>query len=150
MATGVPARPAKAVNELPVKRLKDGLSVRGQHTAHPFWFARETSHHSTSLLHKADWAASQDTLLQNVRPGPSHRKLTVSGDVGHLELWRPTMRTLGAVSQRAQHSHAPTQGGHMPLGTAHASAYIHAWYVTAAPNNQLALRSRGRPHTGAT
>ena len=71
-ATGVPAGAAKVVNQIPLRWLQDSLRARGQHTEHPFWYARVTSHHSDALLHKADWAAFQDTVLQNTPPGPSH------------------------------------------------------------------------------
>ena len=65
--------------------------MRGKHTEHPFRFARATSNHSNALLHKADWAASQDTVLQNTGAGPSHPQLIVAGDNSHLELRPPTM-----------------------------------------------------------
>ena len=61
--TGVPAGAAKVVNQMPLRWLRDGLCARGQHAGHPFWYVRATSHHSDALLHKADWAASQDTVL---------------------------------------------------------------------------------------
>ena len=56
--TGVPAGTAKVVNQMPLRWLRDGLRARGQHAGHPFWYVRATSHHSNTLLHKADWAAS--------------------------------------------------------------------------------------------
>ena len=52
---------------MPLRWLRDGLCARGQHAGHPFWYVRATSHHSDALLHKGDWAASQDTVLQNPR-----------------------------------------------------------------------------------
>ena len=115
-ATGVPAGATKVVNQIPLRWLWDGLRARGQHTEHPFWYARATSHHSDTLIHKADWAASRDTVLQNTPPDPSHAQLIVTGHDVHLHLRPPTMRTLGAVAQRAQTDHAPTHRGHTPLG----------------------------------
>ena len=70
--TGVPAGAAKIVNQMPLWWLQDSLCARGQHAGHPFWYVRATSHHSDALLHKADWAASQDTVLQNTPPDPGH------------------------------------------------------------------------------
>ena len=64
-ATGVPAGAAKVVNQMPLRWLRDGLRARGQHAEHPSWYARATSHHSDTLLHKAEWPLSQDTVLQN-------------------------------------------------------------------------------------
>ena len=117
-AKGVLAGAAKVGNQMPLRWLRDGLCARGQHTEHPFWYDRATSHHSDALLHKADWAASQDTVLQNTPPGPSHAHLIVAGLDGHLDLRPPRMWTLGAVAQRAQTDHALTRQGHTPLGTA--------------------------------
>ena len=77
--TGVPAGAAKVVNQMPLRWLRDGLCARGQHAGHPFWYVRATSHHSDALLHKADWAASQDTVLQNTPPDPGHAQLIVAG-----------------------------------------------------------------------
>ena len=103
---------------------------------------RATSHHSDALLHKADWAASQDTVLQNTPPNPGHAKLIVAGRDGHLDLRPPTMRVLGEVAQRAQTDHALTHRGHTPLGAAHATAYVHARDLTATATNRRALRAR--------
>ena len=36
---GVPAGAAKVVNLMPLRWLRDGLRVRGQHTEHPLWYA---------------------------------------------------------------------------------------------------------------
>ena len=141
-ATGVPAGAAKVVNQMPLRWLRDGLHVRGQHTEHPFWFAGATSNHSDALLHKADWAVSQDTVLQNTPPGPSHAQLIVAGHDGHLDLRPPKMRTLSTVAQRAQMDHALTHRGHTPLGAAHATAYVHARDLTATATNHRALRAR--------
>ena len=138
-ATGVPAGVAKAANQMPLRWLLDSLQARGQHTEHPFWFARATSHHSDALLHKADWAASQDTILQNTPPGPIHAQLIVAVHGGHLVLRPPTMRTLRTVAQRAQMDHALTHRGHTPLGAAHATAYVHARDLTATATNHRAL-----------
>ena len=96
----------------------------------------------TPLLHKADWAASQDTVLQNTPPDPGHAQLIVAGRDGHLDLRPPTMRVLGEVAQRAQTDHALTHRGHTPLGAAHATAYVHARDLTAAATNRRALRAR--------
>ena len=93
-------------------------------------------------MHKADWAASQDTILQNTLPGPSHAQPIVTGHDGHLDLRPPTMRTLGEVAQRAQTDHALTHRGHTALGTAHATAYVHARDLTATATNHRALRAR--------
>ena len=93
-------------------------------------------------MHKADWAASQDTVLQNTLPGPSHAQLIVAGHDGHIDLWPPTMRTLGEVAQRAQTDHALTHRGHTPVGAARATAYVHARDVTPSATNQRALRAR--------
>ena len=141
-ATGVPAGAAKVVNQMPLRWLRDGLRARGRHASHPFWYVRATSHHSDTLLHKADWAASQDTVLQNTPPGPNHAQLPVAGHDGHLDLRPPTMRTLGEVAQRAQTDHALTHRGHTPLGAAHATAYSHARDLTAVATNHRALRAR--------
>ena len=62
--TGVPAGVAKVANQMPLRWLRDGLRARG--------YVRATSHHSEALLHKVYWAVSQDTVLQNTPPGPSH------------------------------------------------------------------------------
>ena len=140
--TGVPAGAAKVVNQMPLRWLRDGLCARGQHAGHPFWYVRATSHHSDALLHKADWAASQDTVLQNTPPDPGHAQLIVAGRDGHLDLRPPTMRVLGEVAQRAQTDHALTHRGHTPLGAAHATAYVHARDLTAAATNRRALRAR--------
>ena len=71
-STGVPAGAAKGVNQTPLRWLRGGLRARGRHAGHPFWYVRATSHHSDALLHKVDWAVSQDTVLQNTPPGLSH------------------------------------------------------------------------------
>ena len=145
-ATGVTAGAAKVVNQMPLRWLRDGLRAQGQHAEQFFWYARATSHHSDALVHKGDWAASQDTVLQNTPPGPSHAQLIVAGHDGHLDLRPPAMRTLGAVAQRAQPDHALTHRGHTPLGAAHATAYVHAQDLTATATNHRALRARDR-HT---
>ena len=141
-ATGVPAGAAKVVSQMPLRWLQDRLRVRGQHTEHPFWYARATSHHSDALLHKADWAASQDTVLQNTPRGPSHAQLIVAGHDGHLDLRPPAMRTLSAVAQRAQTDHALTHRGHTPLGAAHKAAYVHTGDLTMTATNHRALPAR--------
>ena len=87
--TKVPAGAAKVVNQMPLRWLRDGLCARGRHAGHPFWYVRATSHHSDAILHKADWAASQDTVLQNTPPDPSHAQLIVTGHDGHLDLRPP-------------------------------------------------------------
>ena len=92
--TGVPAGAAKLVNQMPLRLLRDSLCVRGQHAGHPFWYVLATPHHSDALLHKADWAASQDTILQNTPPDPGHAQLIVAGRDGHLDLRPPTMPVL--------------------------------------------------------
>ena len=140
--TGVPAGAAKVVNQMPLRWLWGGLRARGQHAGHPFWYVRATSHHSDTLLHKVDWAASQDTVLQNTPPGPSHAQIIVAGHDGHLNLRPPTMRTLGKIAQRAQTDHALTQRGHTPLGAALATAYVHARDLTTTATNHRALRAR--------
>ena len=114
--TGVPAGAAKVVNQMPLRWLRDGLCARGRHAGHLFWYVQATSHHSDALLHKADWAAPQDTVLQNTPPDPGHAQLIVAGRDGHLDLRPPTMRALGEVAQRAQTDHALTRRGHIPLG----------------------------------
>ena len=141
-ATGVPAGAAKVVNQRPLRWLRDALRAREQHTGNRFWYARATSHHSDALLQKADLAASQDTVLQNTRRGPSHAQLIVAGHEGHLDLRPSTMQTLGAVAQRAQTDHALMHRGHTPLGAAHATAYVHARDLTATATNHRALRAR--------
>ena len=140
--TGVPAGAAKVVNQMPLRWLREGLRARGQHTGHPFWYVRATSDHRDTLLHKADWAASHDTVLQNTFPGPSHAQLIVAGHDRHLDLQPPTMRTLGGIAQRAQTDHALTHRGHIPLGAAHATAYVHVRDLTATATNHRALRAR--------
>ena len=114
-ATRVPAGAAKVVNQVPLQWLRGGLHKLGPHSEHPFWYARATSHHSDALLHKADWAASQDTVLQNTPPGPSHARLIVAGHDGDLDLRPPTMGTLSTIGQRAQMDHALTHRGHRAL-----------------------------------
>ena len=114
----------KVVNQMPLRWLQDGLRARGQHAWHLFWYVPATSHHSDALLHKADWAASRDTVLQNTFPGPSHAQLIVAGHDGHLDLRPATMRMLGELAQRAQTDHALTHRGQKPLGASHATAYV--------------------------
>ena len=121
-ATGVPAGAAKVVNQRPLRWLQDGLHVRGQHTEHPSWFARAKSHHSNALVHRADWAASKDTVLQNTPAGPSDAGLIIAVHDGHVDLRPPTMQTLSAVRQQAQLSHALTHRGHTTLGAAYTTA----------------------------
>ena len=99
-------------------------------------------HHSDALLHKADWAASQDTVLQNTPPDPGHVQLIVAGRDGHLDLRPPTMRVLGEVAQRAQTDHALMHRGDTPLGAAHATAYVHARDLPVTATNRRALRAR--------
>ena len=140
--TGVPAGAAKVVNQMPLRWIRDGLCARGRHAGHPFWYVRAISHHSDALLHKVGWAASQDTVLQNTPRDPGHAQLIVTGRDGHLDLRPPTMRTLGEVAQRAQTDHALTQGGHTPLGAAHATASVHTRDLTATATNRRALRAR--------
>ena len=141
-ATGVPAGAAKVVNQMSVRWLQDSLRVRGQHTVHPFWFAWATSNHSDALLHKADWAASQDIVLQNTPPGPSHAQLIIAGRDGHYELWPPNMRTLSPVAQQAQLDHALTHQGHTPLAAAHATAHVHVRDLSPAATRRRVLRAR--------
>ena len=126
---------------MPLRWLRDSLCARGQHAGHLFWYVRATSHHSDALLHKADWAASQDTVPQNTPPDPGHAQLIVAGRGGHLDLRPPTMRVLGEVPQRTQTDHALTHRGHTPLGAAHATAYVHARDSTATATNRRALRA---------
>ena len=127
---------------MPLQWLQDSLRVRRRHTEHPFWFSRATSHLSNALLHKADWAASQDTVLHKMPPGPAHAQPINAGNDGHLNLRPPAMQTLGAVAQRTQLDHASTHRGHTPLGAAQATAYVHARDFTAAATNHRALRAR--------
>ena len=140
--TGVPVGEAKVVNQMPLQWLRDGLCARGQHARHPFWYVRATSHQSDTLLHKAHWGATQDTVLQNTPSGPSHAQLIVAGHDGHLDLRPPAMWTLGEIAQRAQTDHALTHRGHTPLGAAHTTAYVHARDLTATATNHQALRAR--------
>ena len=107
--------------------------------AQPRWWA--ASHHSDALLHKADWAASQNTVVQNMPPGPSHAQLIIACREGHLDLRPPTMQTLSTVAQQPQLDHALSHRGHTPLGAAHATAYVHARDLTAAGGHR-ALRAR--------
>ena len=141
-ATGVPAGATKVVNQIPLRWLRDGLHVRGQHTEHPFWFARATSHHSDTLLHRADWAAFEDTVLQDTPQGPSYAQLIIAGDDGHVDLRPPTVRALSTVAQRAQMDQALTHRGHKLLGAAHATAYFHARDLTATATNHRGLHAR--------
>ena len=68
-----------------------GQPVRARATRRaPVRYVRATSHHSDALLHKADWAASQDTVLPNTPPEPGHAQLIVAGRDGHLDLRPPT------------------------------------------------------------
>ena len=90
--------------------------------------------------------ASQDTVLQNTPPAPSHGQLIVSGRDGHLDLLLPTMQRLSTVAQRAQMDRAPTHRRHTLLGAAHATAYVHARDLTATTTNHRALRA-GDGHT---
>ena len=141
-ATGVLAGAAKVVNQMFLQWLQDSPRMRGQDTERPFWFARANSNHSDALLHRADWAASGNTILQNTPPGPSHAQLIIAGRDGHLNLRPPTMQTPSAVAQQAQLDHALTHRGHTPLGAANATAYFEAQDLTAAPTNHRALRAR--------
>ena len=134
--TGVAVGAVKAVNQMPLQWLQDSPRVRGHHTEHPFCFARATSNQGNALLHKADWAASQDTVLQNTAPGPGHAKHIFAGSGGYLDLRPPTDQALGVVAQRAQLDHASTHRGHTPLRAAHARAYVHARDLTAAATNR--------------
>ena len=127
---------------MPLRWLRDSLRARGQHARHPFWYVRATSNHSDAVLHKADWTASQDIVLQNTPPGPSNAQLIVAGHDGHLDLRPATMQTHGAIAQRAQTDHALMHRGHTPLGAAHATAYVHARDLTATATNHRALRTR--------
>ena len=52
------------------------------------------------------------------------------------------MQTLGAIAQLTQADHALTHRGHTPLGTAQATAYVHARDLTATATNHRALRAR--------
>ena len=140
--TGVPAGATEVVNQMPLRWLWDGLCARGRHAGHPFWYVRATSHHSDAQLHKADWAASQDTVLQNTPPDPGHAQLIVASHDRHLDLRPPTMRTLGEVAQRAQTDHALTHRGHTPLGAAHATASVHARDLITTATNRRALSAR--------
>ena len=141
-AAGVPAGTPKAVNQLLLKWLKEGLRLRERQTEHSLWLALATSHHSDALLHKANWAASQETVLQKVPLGASHAQLTVACDNGHVQLRQRTMRMLGAAAQAAQHSHASTHRGHTPLGRGYASAHVHAQDLTVAAANHQNLVAR--------
>ena len=116
--------------------------MRGQHTEHPFLFARATSNHSDALLHKADWVASQDTVVQNTPPGPSYAQLITAGHHGNLDLRPPTLQTVSTVAQQAQLNNALTRRGDTPLGAAHATAYVDAGDLSAAATNHRALRAR--------
>ena len=127
---------------MPLQWLQDSPRVRGHHTEHPFWFAGTTSHHSDTLLHKADLVASQDTVLQNMPPGLSHAQIIIAGHDGNLDLWTPTMQTLVAAQQGALLHHASTHRGHTPLGAAHATASVHNQDLTAAATNHRTLRAR--------
>ena len=140
--TEVPTGAAKVVNQMPLRWLWDGLCARGRHARDPFWYVRAIPHHSDALLHKPDWAASQDTVLQNTPPDCSHAQLIVANHDGNLDLRPPTMRTLGEVAPRAQMDHALMHRGHTPLGAAHATAYVHARDLTATATNRRALRAR--------
>ena len=137
-AMGVPAGAAKAVSQLFLKWLKDSLSVPEEYTQHLVGFVCATSHHSNVLLHKADWAASQDAVRQNVPPGPSHAQLIVPGDDGHLEMRPPTMQERGAVAQAAQHNHASTH------------RCIRPWaQPTPRPTSTAGTSTRQPPTTGS-
>ena len=134
--TGVPAGAAKVVNQMPLQWLRDALCARGRHAGHLFWYVRASSYHRDGLLHKADWAASQDTVLQNTPPDPGHAQLIVAGRDGHLDLRPPTIQTLGEVAQEAQTDHALTHRGHTALGAGHATASFHARDLTATATNR--------------
>ena len=106
--TGVTAGAARAVNQMPQKWLQDGWRVREQHTEHPFWFAGTTSDNRDAVLHKADWAASQDTILQNTPPDPTtpsslSQALTTTSSYGP-----PPMRTPSSVTQQELLGHVST------------------------------------------
>ena len=85
---------------------------------------------------------SKDTVLQNTPPGQGHAQLIIAGSDGHPDLRPPTMRTLGAVVERAQLGHAQTYRAYTALGTAHATAYVHARDLNGAATNHRALRAR--------
>ena len=126
--TAVLAGAVKAVNQMPLNWLQDSMRLRGQ----------PTSHHSDELLHKADRAASQDTVLQNTPSSPCYAELIVAGSDGHFELQPPTMRTLGTVAQQAQLGHAWTHRGHTRPGS-HSGGH-----------KPVGSRGQGWPHSGAT
>ena len=84
--TGVPAGAARAVNQMPLQWIQNSLRVRRQHAEQVFWFARTNSNHSNTLLHKAHFAASQDTSLQYTPPGPGQAELIIAGSDGLLDL----------------------------------------------------------------
>ena len=121
---------------MPLRWLRDGLRARGQHIEHPFLVCTSHLLPSDALLHKVDSSAVQGTVLQNTLQGPSHAQLIVAGHYRHLDSRRPTMRTLGAVAQRAQTDHALTHGGHTPLGAAHAKAYVQAPDLTTTTSHR--------------
>ena len=135
---------------MPLRWLRDGLRARGQQAGHPFPYARATLNHSNAPLHKADWAASQDTILRNTPPGPSHAQLIVAGNYGHLNLRRPKMRTL--TSDRA----AGTDGLCADATRAHTSGRgpRQSLYPPPGPrrdtHQQPGAAGQGLPHAGAT
>ena len=164
--TGVPAGAAKVVNQMPLPWLWDGLRARGQHAGHPFWYVRATSHHSDTLLHKADSAASQDTVTQNTPPGPCRTQLIVAGHEGpsrptaphDADAWRYRAASTDGPCADATRTHTsgpgprhglcprprPHRDGHQPPGAA-GQGRPHAGSTQAPRPKRAALRRRRPP-----
>ena len=88
--------------------------MRGQHTEHLFWFAPATSHHSDTLLHKVDWAAAQDTVLQNTPQGlPQEVEMTSASTVWTQRLWMPYCRGGEAAAPSASGTMTRTATSHV-------------------------------------
>ena len=134
---------------MPLRWLLNSLRVRGQHTEHPFWFVWATSHHSDALLHKADWAASHDTVLQNTPPGPCQPQLIVAGCDRQLDLRPPTMQTLSTVAQQAQLDHALTHRGENNPGCGPRHGLRPRPGPHRSGNQPLGAAGQRRPHAGA-
>ena len=134
---------------MPLRWLRGGLCARGRHARHPFWYVGATSHHSDALLHKADWAPSQDTVLQNTPLDPGQAQLIVASHDGQLDLRPSTMRTLGEVAQRGQTDHALTHRGHTPLGRGPCYSLCPRLGPHRDGHQPPGAAGRRRPHAGA-
>ena len=145
----MPPDSAKIVNQLPLTWLHEGLKRRLLHLEHSFRFTRANSHYSDVLLHKEDWAASQETVLQNTPPGGSQEWLVVAGESSHLELPSSTMPYLSKVAERVKRDDTSTHRGHTPKGITKGMHVFHASRPRRLGHPSSGAPSQGRRHTVA-